>query len=480
MKKDTIKETNKELQNNNANVVIDTSTTTCTTIHKNEETSNCIDSSTSSNTDAMFFTAEMKAAIENIENDPYPLFITGKAGTGKTTFLKRLANRYDGEIVITASTGVAAINAGGCTIHSLLRIPIRPISPYEMVDTEKNMVNKSKQRLIRNMRILVIDEVSMISPGVLDYINTALKFYCRDNRPFGGKKVIFFGDLFQLPPVVTASDKEIMSRYYSCPYFFNAYVFKSVHMKIIEFTEIFRQKEPEFINMLNRIRQYTVINEDLNMLNSRVGIKHEEAITICGTKREVEKINSDKLNELPGKLYSFPAKYDGNFKKDDVIVPEVLEVKVGSRVMSVINDPDKRYVNGSLGNVLSIKNKIITVEFDNGNICDIEKHSWSKNDYKVDEDDNIIAERVGGCVAYPLILGDSITIHKSQGITVDKCTISNKFIFVESQLYVALSRCRSLEGISLSNIVYPNQIIRNEVVLMFDEIAKKHGVWKLQ
>lgn len=417
-------------------------------------------------------TDEMEKAIKHIRLIKTPLFITGKAGAGKTTFLKYIVSSFNDEknIIVTASTGVAAINAGGITLHSLFRLPLHIISPDTPIEFK---LSKQKIELLKKLDILIIDEVSMIRPDIIDYIDKTLKFWRDSIEVFGGVKVIFFGDLFQLPPVLSSTDIKILSKWYKCGYFFAANIFRTHELHVIELSKVFRQSDDEFIRVLNNIRNYTATEQDLYTLaktvNSNKATEYDnKSIHLCGLKKTVEEINKEMLGEP---TYTFKVKITGKFDLNSIPCENDLELKVGARIMTIANDNENHlYCNGSLGTVEHIFPKKIRISLDDtGELVDIEKYTWEKYEYEINGD-KINPVKVGTCEQYPLILAWAVTIHKSQGLTFDNVVIHAKKIFAPGQIYVALSRCRTLEGITTDCYITTNHIYQDPWLLWFEQM----------
>ncbi|MBR1809401.1 MAG: AAA family ATPase [Paludibacteraceae bacterium] len=391
------------------------------------------------------------------------LFITGKAGTGKTTFLKRLRETSPKNMAVVAPTGVAAINAGGMTIHSFFQLPIRTLVPtpesYRQMFAEQRMMQRKRQMLY-HLEMLVIDEISMVRADVLDAIDAVLRHYkYRRDLPFGGVQVVMIGDLMQLSPVVHGDDGVALAKYYNGPYFFQSRVMQELQPVYIELDHVFRQQNEQFVRLLNEVRDNRLSAESRTMLASRYlpDFKNEEDnfhITLTTHNRQADDLNQRKLDELPGRLYKFKAEVFKNFPESSYPTDETLLLKEGARVMFIKNDDQKprRFYNGKLGIVKHVNGAdSITVQCDDGDI-EVEPVTWENIRYREDaETGKITEEMLGAFRQFPLRLAWAITIHKSQGLTFDRVIIDAARAFAAGQVYVALSRCRALEGIVLSS-----------------------------
>ena len=422
----------------------------------------------------MVLTEEMNKVMDLIENTDNNVFVTGKAGTGKTTFLKYLIKHTTKKYVIAAPTGIAAINAGGVTLHILFGLPFKPITPTERLEyhfTEK------RSDMLNQLDLLIIDEISMVRPDVLDTIDRKLRWVRERTEPFGGVQVVMFGDLFQLPPVVRKEDRELLDEYYDNYYFFNAVVWKRTYFHVVELSKVFRQTDMIFIDVLNHIRNYKVTSEELDVLSELKDRKRSKQfdgdyIHICTHKADVERINSEMLGEA---THTFDYVVDGKFPESSIPCPLHLQLRVGARVMTIVNNPMDGYYNGTLGNIVEIGNEEITVQLDNTKRkVKVKKNKWINNEFVL-EDGEIVAKEVGSCTQYPLTLAWAITIHKSQGLTFDKAVLHLARTFCPGQLYVALSRCRTLDGIVLDGYITKRMVITDYALTDFERTYKENG-----
>jgi len=419
------------------------------------------------------------------------IFLTGKAGTGKTTFLKYIKEHTKKNTVIVAPTGVAAINASGVTMHSFFQLPFGPFVPASQNNytgngqvTDKHSLFKnihfagSKRELLQELELLIIDEVSMVRCDMLDAMDVILRHFRKQYAvPFGGVQVVYIGDLFQLPPVVQQQEWAILGEHYASPFFFEAKVVKEAPPLYIELKKIYRQNEQHFIDILNRIRNNVAEAGDLRELNSRyqpgfAAPAGESYITLSTHNRKADVINEAELKKLPGRLHVFKAEVTGEFSEKALPTEANLQLKQGSQVMFVKNDSgaERRYYNGKLATVKKIINDDITVSFTDGEELKLEKETWKNIRYNYDkEKDDIDEEELGSFKQFPIRLAWAITIHKSQGLTFDKAVIDAGSSFAAGQVYVALSRCTSLEGLVLHSKIFPHAIATDKRVLAFAE-----------
>jgi hypothetical protein len=430
-------------------------------------------------------------AAEVIRYTSSSLFLTGKAGTGKTTFLKFIREYSNKNNVVVAPTGVAAINAGGVTMHSFFQLPFNPYLPSETTIFGNNATvdkhgllrnikfSREKIELINELELLIIDEVSMVRADALQAIDDILRYYRRaDNKPFGGVQVLLIGDLFQLPPVVSEQEWELMNRHYKTPFFFSARVMEETPPLFIELKKIYRQNEQAFIDLLNNIRHNIITQADLNLLQGLYqpdrSDNSEHIITLTTHNRVADHINQTELKNLPGQVYSFNGIIDGDFPDKALPADLNLTLKPGAQVMFIKNDSsqEKRYYNGRLATVKRIYNDEVTVTFnDNNEEFEVAREQWTNIRYTLNKESNKLEEEeVGSYRQYPLRLAWAITIHKSQGLTFDKICIDAGSSFAAGQVYVALSRCRTLQGIQLLSRISAQSIKSDDRIVQFSAL----------
>ncbi|MEA3496220.1 MAG: AAA family ATPase [Bacteroidota bacterium] len=427
---------------------------------------------------------EWKNAFELVKSTNSCLYLTGKAGSGKTTFLKFIKETLDKNIVVIAPTGIAAINAGGVTIHSFFQIKPSPYTPDDerlkrigANNIHENFrYNSAKKKIIRKMDTLVIDEISMVRADLLDVIDKLLKeFGGKRNLPFGGKQVILIGDTFQLEPIAAGMEWEILRRFYKSPFFFSAKVFEQLELNIIELKKIYRQKEQNFIDLLNKVRINSIDNEELRMLNKRYKPnfspkKNDNYVTLATKNRIVSDINDIQLNNLKSELFVFEGEIENKFPEKNMPTDYVLQLKEKAQVMFIRNDPDKRWVNGTIAKIEKIGKDYVEVQLDNDEIHEVEKVKWENVKYSWDnENRKIESEVIGTFTQYPLKLAWAVTIHKSQGLTLKNVIIDlgDSPAFAAGQVYVALSRCSTFGGMILKRPIYKRDIKVNYNALNF-------------
>ena len=410
------------------------------------------------------------------------IFLTGKAGTGKTTFLRRLKQECPKQMAVVAPTGVAAINAEGVTIHSLFQLPPQLFIPTDEARRQlfaEMQMRANKQRVLRNLELLVIDEVSMVRADLLDTIDAVLRhFKHRPTIPFGGVQLLVIGDLFQLSPVVREEEWRLLQPFYDGPYFFQARVFRELKPIYIEFEHVYRQTNQEFLSILNEVRNNALTMESLRVLNGRVSDpsdssdKSDISITLSTHNSKVDAINQREMDALKGKEYTYKATITDTFPESMYPIDEQLILKVGARVMFIKNDSssDKLYYNGKLGVVTSLSKQAINVLCDDGTEVNVHNEVWENIRYNADSgSDQVQTEIIGTFTHYPLRLAWAITIHKAQGLTFDQLIIDAEDAFAAGQVYVALSRCRSLDGLTLLTPIPTRALTNAREVLQFTD-----------
>ena len=423
--------------------------------------------------------------FELIEHTNRSLFLTGKAGTGKTTFLNDFVKKTKKKHIVVAPTGIAAINAGGVTIHSMFGLPLRTFLPTtERID--QNMANniadlmvhfkyrKDKLKLLREIEIIVIDEASMLRSDVLDMMDFSLRHVRRNQQKFGGVQILFIGDLYQLPPVVR--DEYILAKYYKSPFFFHAKALEEVKLITIELTKVYRQTDETFLDILNAIRNGISEDIDFELLNSRYqpdfDSKDEAYVYLCSHNKMADDINQKKLKELGGRSHLYNADVVGEFKETQYPNDEVLELKIGAQIMFIRNDTssDKKYYNGKLAQISYLDEDEISVILDGTEEeITLKAETWEQKRYSLDSEKNIKEEVLGSFKQFPIRLAWAVTIHKSQGLTFDRLIIDAGKSFASGQVYVALSRCRTLEGIILKSKITPDVIFSDKRVSKFQD-----------
>jgi len=420
------------------------------------------------------------------------IFLTGKAGTGKTTLLHKIINTCYKNTVVVAPTGIAALNASGVTIHSMFQLPFASFLPTlsnppivnEFLRFENRFslrkhfqMHKNKQQVIRNMELLIVDEVSMLRADVLDAMDYMLQFIRKDKRPFGGVQVLFIGDLLQLPPVVKQEEWEVLKHYYKGMYFFQSEVITQNPLLYVELETIYRQTDKLFISILNHLRENQLTSEDIKQLEKYVQPdfpkKHlKDYITLTTHNAKADAMNQREMGKLTSPLFSYEADIVDDFPEYLYPIEKVIQLKEGARVMFIKNDisGEHLFFNGKMGTVVSLSEGEITVKLDGGRVINVERYEWENVRYKLNETTkDIEEERLGSFTQYPLRLAWAITIHKSQGLTFEKAILDLASVFASGQAYVAFSRLRSLDGLVLLSSVSANGINNNGKVISYAE-----------
>ncbi len=436
------------------------------------------------------YNSNFELAERFINHTKRHVFLTGKAGTGKTTFLKRITQTTHKKTIIAATTGIAALNAGGVTLHSQFQLPLAAFIPAR-IDFHSNLnvnfetqnsilrhmrMSNEKRNIIREAELLIIDEVSMLRADTLDAIEFVLQSVRKNKYSFGGVQVLFIGDMLQLPPIVKDNEWEVLSKYYNSIHFFNAKALEKNKPVYIELDKIYRQSDARFTEVLNKVRYNTLTTEDVNFLNTfynenKINSK-EEYITLTTHNLRAESINKDELAKLKSKSYFFEAEIENDFPEHIIPTEKRLELKVGAQVMFIKNDhsSDKRYYNGKIGIVTNLDNTSIEVLVDGKTKIEVEEYTWENIKYTVNEESREIEEEVLGTFKqFPLKLAWAITIHKSQGLTFEKAIIDVKNVFASGQTYVALSRLKSLDGLVLSSPIQIKGIKNDDTIIEYEK-----------
>ena len=416
-------------------------------------------------------------AEKYMEETSVSLFLTGKAGTGKTTFLRYIVERTSKRCVVLAPTGVAAVNARGSTIHSFFSLPLCPYLPdvpelkteYQMPERLRKL-KKEKVKIIRTLDLLIIDEVSMVRADLLDAVDATLRRYRRSSKPFGGVQLLMIGDAQQLSPVVTEADRPFLEKVYPSPYFFSSKALQRLPYLTIELQTIHRQADAAFIEILNAVRDALVTPWQLKCLNSRVGAPAgDDWIRLTTHNAQADGINARRMDALSGEMQVYPADIEGEYPESLYPAAVELSLKEGARVMFIRNDTDGRFYNGKLGTVSALGPDVISVTDDDGREIDLERVDWENLNYALNPESGEIEQEVKGVFRqFPLRPAWAVTIHKSQGLTFDHVVIDAGAAFAFGQVYVALSRCRSLEGISLATPINRSLLLSDEDVAAFN------------
>lgn len=435
---------------------------------------------------------EFQDALQLITHTRQSVFLTGKAGTGKSTFLKYICNHTKKKYVVLAPTGIAAINAGGVTLHSFFKLPFRPMLPD---DPDLSLSHgrifeffkypKEKRKIIAEVDLIIIDEISMVRADIIDCVDRILRVYSGNMRlPFGGKQLLFVGDVFQLEPVVPSDQKEILSLFYASPFFFSARVFKDINLVPIELQKVYRQTDPVFINVLDRIRNNAARKQELDTLNGRYFPSFEPQnedmyITLATRRDQVDFINEKKLAELPGEEYVSVGKIEGDFPESSLPTQLNLSIKEQAQVIFIDNDYERRWVNGTIGMVSGIdENGNVYVLLESGVEHLVEPTSWRNYKYKYNEKERRIEEEIVGTFEQlPIRLAWAITVHKSQGLTFSRVVVDlTGGVFAGGQTYVALSRCTSLEGLVLKSKISSLDIFIRKEIVEFSQIFNNQAL----
>lgn len=410
---------------------------------------------------------ELRLAWEFVEHTGKSVFLTGKAGTGKTTFLKTLREKSHKRLVVVAPTGVAAINAGGVTIHSFFQLSLSPYLPNTRLG-QKFSYSKEKRKMIRTLDVLVIDEISMVRSDVLDAVDSVMRRFREHDKPFGGVQLLMIGDLHQLTPVARPGEEELLAQYYSTPYFFGSKALAGIDYVTIELNHVYRQHDDAFLDILNDIRNGQATRQDLQTLNSRCRPDFrprpgEGYIRLTTHNRLADNYNAREMLLLPGPAATFDAEVEGDFPEGDFPTDRSLVLKAGAQVMFLKNDAGGRFYNGRIGQVASVgPHKILVRCPGDDTAIDVARETWENTKYRLDEaSGQIRSEVVGTFTQYPLRLAWAITVHKSQGLTFDRAIVDVRQAFASGQVYVALSRCKALDGLVLASPIAPQAIIND-------------------
>ena len=433
---------------------------------------------------------ELRTAWDFVEHTGRSIFLTGKAGTGKTTFLKTIVEHSSKRSIVVAPTGVAAINAGGMTIHSFFQLPFSPFVPGAKIESRFDF-GKEKRKIIASLDLLIIDEISMVRSDLLDAIDSVLRKFRDRYKPFGGVQLLMIGDLQQLTPVVTPEDDMMLKPYYDTPYFFGSKALAQIDYVTIQLEKVYRQQDEVFLTLLNHIREGQPTAEDMTLLNARyqptfIPKPEEGYIRLTTHNQMANNYNESELKKLKGHPYTYRAKIEGTFPEYSYPTAETLTLKEGAQVMFVKNDPsgEHRYYNGRIGHVTCAEDNRLEVYCPgDANAIEVEPLEWENSRYTLNEETHEIeTEVLGKFSQLPLRLAWAITIHKSQGLTFERAIIDASLSFAPGQVYVALSRCKTLEGMVLASQIPPQAIINDERVddyISHQEEAAQHSIEQL-
>lgn len=437
---------------------------------------------------------EFSEAFDFVTKHKGNLFLTGKAGTGKTTFLKYIKSILEDDVVVAAPTGIAAVNAGGVTLHSLFQLPFGPLPPDDpRLEIDPDNPSRSpvlkavrlrgkKKKILRKMKILIIDEISMVRADVIDAVDVIMRAVTgKIDLPFGGKQLLMIGDNFQLPPVTKPDDDQILGQYYRSPFFFDSRVFFHNPPAIIELKKIYRQTDEKFINLLNKVRIGRISDEELAEINRRHDPAFEPPeenryILLSTHNHTVDKINKEKLDEIDEEPTAFEGEIEGDFDEKILPTKKTLYLKRGAQVMFIRNDisPDKEYFNGTVGIVEDFDEDTIKVKTESGDIIESVREKWENIKYEWNDKEKRIEEDViGEFMQFPLKPAWAITVHKSQGLTFENVILDLNRCFAPGQLYVALSRCRTLDGTVLKTTIPRRAVQTAHEVIEFEKMLKE-------
>jgi len=430
------------------------------------------------NTENIEINEKFKKAFDFVENTTKPLFVTGKAGTGKSTLLKLIREQTRKQVVVVAPTGVAAVNIKGQTIHSFFGF-----KPDVTLDKARDIAKKANTKVYKSMELLIIDEISMVRADLFDCIDQFLRIVRKSFEPFGGVQLLIIGDLFQLPPVLTNQDRDHILSTYASPYFFSAHVMKEIGFSVLSLDKIYRQSDLQFVTLLNKIRENSIEEQDLEILNKQVVTENYDignAICLTTTNDRAEVINKQKMWSISAEEIDFKGKFTGEYEKSAAPVDEILSLKLGAQVMLVTNDAMGRWVNGTIGTVIQLEQdregELIRVQLQDGQVIDVFENTWEMYEFTIDEKtEKVMSKSIGTFSQYPLKLAWAMTIHKSQGKTFDSVVIDlGRGAFAPGQVYVALSRAKTLQGIRLLSPVRRRDIWTDKrIVAYFGQIKTR-------